>query len=39
MAYNQQHKILLQTIIHEGLIDENKAKDLVFKLFGTYIFI
>ncbi|XP_034181453.1 SMC5-SMC6 complex component Non-SMC element 1 [Osmia lignaria lignaria] len=35
MAYNQQHKIILQTIIHEGFIDENKAKDLVIKLFDT----
>ncbi|XP_076294800.1 SMC5-SMC6 complex component Non-SMC element 1 isoform X5 [Lasioglossum baleicum] len=33
MVYTKQHKILLQTIIHEGLLDENKAKDLVIKLF------
>ncbi|XP_031832193.1 SMC5-SMC6 complex component Non-SMC element 1 [Nomia melanderi] len=34
MVYTKQHKILLQTIMHEGLLNENKAKDLVIKLFN-----
>lgn len=33
MVYTQKHKILLQTIMHEGLLDENRAKDLVIQLF------
>ncbi|XP_003703522.1 SMC5-SMC6 complex component Non-SMC element 1 [Megachile rotundata] len=35
MVYGQKHKILLQTFMHEGLLDENKAKDLVIQLFGN----
>ncbi|KZC13367.1 PREDICTED: non-structural maintenance of chromosomes element 1 homolog isoform X2 [Dufourea novaeangliae] len=34
MVYTEKHKILLQIIIHEGLLDENKIKDLVIKLFN-----
>ncbi|XP_043250511.1 non-structural maintenance of chromosomes element 1 homolog isoform X2 [Colletes gigas] len=34
MVYTQQHKILLQTIMHEGLLDENTAKNLIIKLFN-----
>ncbi|XP_076643993.1 SMC5-SMC6 complex component Non-SMC element 1 [Halictus rubicundus] len=35
MVYTQKHKILLQTIVHKGLLDENEAKDLVIKLFDN----
>ncbi|XP_076231518.1 SMC5-SMC6 complex component Non-SMC element 1 isoform X2 [Calliopsis andreniformis] len=34
MVYSKEHKMLLQTILHEGFLDENKAKDLVIKLFN-----
>lgn len=34
MAYSNKHKIVLQAIIHEGLLIENKIQDLIIKLFG-----
>lgn len=33
MAYTTQHKILLQTIMHEGLLEETKMKQLVIEIF------
>nr|XP_033329604.1 uncharacterized protein LOC117222165 isoform X2 [Megalopta genalis] len=35
MEYTQKHKILLQTFVHEGVLDENNAKELVIKLFDV----
>ncbi|XP_017754253.1 PREDICTED: non-structural maintenance of chromosomes element 1 homolog [Eufriesea mexicana] len=35
MVYSTQHKILLQALMNEGLLIENKAKDLVIKLFNN----
>ncbi|CAK9815775.1 Non-structural maintenance of chromosomes element 1 homolog [Anthophora quadrimaculata] len=32
--YSNNHKIVLQTFINEGFLSENKAKDLVIKLFN-----
>ncbi|XP_068984969.1 non-structural maintenance of chromosomes element 1 homolog isoform X2 [Bombus flavifrons] len=34
MAYSNKHKIVLQAIVHEGLLIENKIQDLIIKLFG-----
>lgn len=38
MAYTTEHKIFLQTLMHRGLLDENKAKDIVIKLFSKLAF-
>ncbi|XP_017794882.1 PREDICTED: non-structural maintenance of chromosomes element 1 homolog [Habropoda laboriosa] len=34
MIYSDKHKIVLQTFINEGLLNESKAKDLVINLFN-----
>ena len=34
MVYNKDHKLILQTIMHEGFLTENKAKELIIKLFS-----
>lgn len=34
MAYSNNHKIVLQTIIHEGALKEDRGKQLVTELFG-----
>ncbi|XP_078040323.1 SMC5-SMC6 complex component Non-SMC element 1 isoform X2 [Augochlora pura] len=35
MEYTQKHKILLQAFVHEGVLNEAKAKELVIKLFDS----
>lgn len=35
MAYDNSHKTVLQTIMHEGALEEDRGKQLVEKLFGT----
>jgi len=35
MAYSKEHKTLLQAIIHEGALHEDRGKELVIRLFGT----
>ncbi|XP_054008938.1 non-structural maintenance of chromosomes element 1 homolog [Hylaeus anthracinus] len=35
MSYTKQHKMLLQVIMHEGLLEESKAKQLVIELFNN----
>lgn len=34
MEYNNNHKIILQTVIHEGALKEDRGKELVNNLFG-----
>ncbi|XP_032679145.1 non-structural maintenance of chromosomes element 1 homolog [Odontomachus brunneus] len=34
MEYNNNHKIILQTVIHEGALKEDRGKELVNTLFG-----
>lgn len=34
MVYNDKHKIVLQTLIHKGALDENDGKELIIRLFG-----
>ncbi|KAM0736491.1 Non-structural maintenance of chromosomes element 1-like protein [Formica fusca] len=34
MIYSQEHKIILQNIMHEGALHENRGKELISKLFG-----
>ncbi|KAF3427706.1 hypothetical protein E2986_08914 [Frieseomelitta varia] len=34
MVYNKEHKLILQTIMHDGFLSENKAKELIIKLFN-----
>ena len=35
MVYTTEHKQFLQVLMHRGLLDENKAKDIVIKLFNN----
>lgn len=35
MVYSKEHKILLQAVMNEGLLEENTAKDLVIKFFSN----
>ena len=34
MVYNKEHKLILQTIMHEGFLSKNKAEELTIKLFS-----
>ncbi|XP_029167613.1 non-structural maintenance of chromosomes element 1 homolog [Nylanderia fulva] len=34
MVYGKEHKKVLQSIMHEGAMDENRGKELISKLFG-----
>lgn len=34
MSYSKKHKVVLQTIIHEGALSEIEGKKLVLELFG-----
>lgn len=34
MVYSKEHKIVLQSIMHEGALLENRGKELISKLFG-----
>ncbi|XP_050458680.1 non-structural maintenance of chromosomes element 1 homolog [Cataglyphis hispanica] len=34
MVYSKEHKIVLQSIMHEGALLENRVKELISKLFG-----
>lgn len=36
MGYTDQHRIVLQTIMHKGALNENNAKALIMKLFGHH---
>lgn len=34
MVYSEKHKVVLQSIMHEGALDENRGRELISKLFG-----
>lgn len=34
MVYTNNHKIILQILMNEGFLNENKAKEFVIKLFS-----
>lgn len=35
MDYGKEHKIVLQTVMHEGALPEDRVKELIIRLFGT----
>lgn len=35
MPYTKEHKIVLQTIMHEGALHEDRGRELIIGLFGT----
>lgn len=39
MEYNNNHKIILQTVIHEGALDEDRGTKLVNSLFGMCVYV
>lgn len=35
MDYSKEHKTVLQAVIHEGALHEDRVKEFIIRLFGT----